>query len=74
MFNKGQKSSVKRRFGKKSGKSQNLKSAISGRSSVEKKSEKTKLSTKICVGITLIFGLVLIIIVGWLFKSKYLSM
>ena len=65
LYNKGQKSSKSAR------KSATSKMSAGGQIPVSEPTPPTKLSTKICVGITLLLGLILIIILVWLIKSKF---
>lgn len=64
LYNKGQKSSKSAR---KSAKSE---MSAGGQIPVSEPTPPTKLSTKICIGITLLLGLTVIIILVWLIKSK----
>ena len=65
LYNKGQKSSKSAR---KSAKSE---MSAGGQIPVSETTPPTKLSTKICIGITLLLGLTVIIILVWLIKSKF---
>ena len=68
LYNKGQKSS---KSATKSAKSATSKMSAGGQIPVSETTPPTKLSTKICVGITLLLGLTVIIILVWLIKSKF---
>ena len=65
LYNKGQKSSKSAR------KSATSKMSAGGQIPVSEPTPPTKLSTKICIGITLLLGLTVIIILVWLIKSKF---
>ena len=65
LYNKGQKSSKSAR---KSAKSE---MSAGGQIPVSEPTPPTKLSTKICIAITLLLGLTVIIILVWLIKSKF---
>ena len=65
LYNKGQKSSKSAR------KSATSKMSAGGQIPVSETTPPTKLSTKICIGITLLLGLTVIIILVWLIKSKF---
>ena len=65
LYNKGQKSSKSAR---KSAKSE---MSAGGQIPVSETAPPTKLSTKICIVITLLLGLTVIIILVWLIKSKF---
>ena len=74
LYNKGQKSSKSARksaTSKMSAKSATSKMSAGGQIPVSETTPPTKLSTKICVGITLLLGLTVIIILVWLIKSKF---
>ena len=74
LYNKGQKSSKSARksaASKMSAKSETSKMSAGGQIPVSETTPPTKLSTKICVGITLLLGLTVIIILVWLIKSKF---